>query len=258
MQTPDFEQALWYLDVAATAGVSVALWVNGLSRVYRRLFLYLNVDLITSVLGILFQSHRNVYALIYFASQTLKFVVAVFVVLEVYRLALADHPALAAFGQRVWLGSLAVAGVISVSGIMMEYNAQPARYPILSGFRSFERTMNTWLAVFLLLIACFIAWFPVRMKRNVALYIGGFVAWFLARSSMLLILNRVPPESRHPFVIVDFLLEFACLLVWLVGLRPEGEQVTRVSGHRWDPRAVAHLSDQLGFINSSLARLGRR
>jgi hypothetical protein len=171
---------------------------------------------------------------------------------------LADHPALAGFGRSVVAGVLAAAGLIAVSGLILDYSAKPALYPILSGFRTFERTMEGSMAVFLLLISCFVAWFPVRMKRNVALYIGGFVAWFLARSSMLLFINLVPPESRHPFSVVVLLVELLCLLVWLIALRPEGEEVTTVTGHRWNPGAMEHLTGQLGSINASLARLGRQ
>jgi hypothetical protein len=252
------EQTVWYLDMAAAAALIARLWLSGLSRIYRRLFLYLGIDLAHSLLSLLFQSSRNVYAVIYFVFETSKIVVAVFLLLEVYRLALADHPALAAFGRRTVAIVLGVAGLVAAAGIAIGYSAQPARYPILNGFRSFERTMNTWMAVFLLLISCFIAWFPVRLKRNVALYIGGFVVWRLTRAAMLLILNRVPPESRHPFSAAILLVEFLCLLVWLIGLSPQGEQVTTVTGHRWNPGAVAQLADQLGAINANLARLGRR
>jgi hypothetical protein len=258
METPGFEQAIWYLGMAATAALIVCLWLNGLFRVYRRLFLYLSIDLLHSLLSLLVQSNQNVYARIYFTFVTLKIVVAVFVVSELYRLVLADHPALAAFGQKVVAGILGLAGVIAVSGLVMDHSATPARYPVLKGFRVFERTMDAWMAIFLLLIACFLVWFPVRMKRNVALYVGGFVGWFLARSSMLLFINLVPPESRHPFSTAILMVELLCLSLWLVGLRPEGENVTTVTGHRWNPEALTHLTGQLGSINANLTRLGRR
>ena len=253
-----FELTIWYLDIAGAAAVVVSLWLNGLYRVYRRLFLYLSLDLVQSLLAALFQSNVYVYGWIYFVFRTLKIVVAVFLVLEVYRLALADHPALAALGRKTVAVVMAAAGLIVASGLVIDYSAEPARYPILKGFRVFERTMDGWMAVFLLLISCFIAGFPVRMKRNVALYIGGFVAWSLAHSSMLLLINLMPPQFLGSFSIAILLVEFVCLLVWLVGLRPQGEEVTTLTGHRWNPGAMDRLTGQLGSINASLARLGRR
>lgn len=258
MPRPDVEQIIWYLDMASAAALIVCLWLNGLFRIYQRLFLYVSIDLAQSLLSLLFQPSRNVYAGVYFAFETLKIVVAVFLVLEVYRLALAEHPSLAAYGRKVVAGVMGAAGLIAASGLLIDYSTAPARYPILNGFRSFERTMNAWMAIFLLLISCFIAWFPVRLKRNVAIYIGGFVAWRLTRASMLLMLNQVAPGSRQPFNIVILLVEFLCLLVWLVGLSPQGEEVTTVTGHRWNPDAMERLTGQLGSINDSLARLGRR
>jgi len=252
-----FENTIWYLDIVVGAAVIVRLVMSGLNRVYRCLFLYLTIDLLHSLLTVLFQSDANVYALIYFAFQTLKVIVAALVVLEVYRLALLDHPALAAFGRKVVVGVLAAAGLVAASGLVMDYSSTPARYPILKGFRVFERTMDAWMALFLLLICCFIAWFPVSLKRNVALYIGGFVVWFLARSSMLLFINLLPPESRHPFSVVILAVEFLCLLAWLTGLRPEGEELTTITGHRWNPAEMERLTGQLGSINARLARLAR-
>src|SRR5258708_27479322 len=88
------EQAFWYRGMAATAALIVSLWLNGLFRVYRRLFLYVSIDLSESILALLLKSNPNVYARIYFTFETLKMVVAVFLVMELYRLALADHAAL--------------------------------------------------------------------------------------------------------------------------------------------------------------------
>ena len=226
-------------------------------RVYRRLFLYLSLDLLHSLLALQFQSNVYLYGWIYFVFQTSKVIVAVFLVLEVYRLALADHPALAAFGRKAVAGVLAAAGVIAASGLVLDYFAAPAHYPILKGFRVFERTMDAWMAVFLLFISCFLAWFPVRLKRNVALYVGGFLAWFLARSSELLLINLMPERFIDTFSIGILLVELACLMVWLVGLCPQGEEVTTLTGHRWNPGAMDRLTGQLGSINASLARLGR-
>jgi hypothetical protein len=253
-----FENTIWYLDILVVAALIVRLMQNGLSRTYRRLFLYLSIDLVQSLLAALLQSDPYAYGVVYFVFRTLKMIVAVFLILEVYRLALADQPALAAYGRKAVAGVLVAAGLVASLGLAMDYSASPSRYPILKGFRVIERTMDGWMALFLILISCFIAWFPVRMKRNVALYIGGFVAWSLAHSSMLLFINLVPAEARHPFSIVILLVEFLCLLVWLVGLRPEGEELITVTGHLWNPGAMERLTSQLGSINASLERLGRR
>jgi hypothetical protein len=251
-----FERTIWYLDIVGAAALLVFLWRNGLYRTYRGLFLYLSIDLLNSLVAAPLRLDSNAFAVTYLFFRTLKVFVAVFVVSELYRLVLADHPALAAFGQKVVAGILALAGLIAASGLAMDYSAAP-RYPILKGFRVFERTMDAWMAIFLLLIACFVVWFPVRMKRNVALYIGGFAAWSLARSSMLLFINLMPPRLVYSLGTAILTVELLCLLVWLLGLRPEGERVTTVTRRRWSPEALEHLTGQLGSINANLSRLRR-
>jgi len=244
--------------MAGAAALMVCLWRNGLFRTYRGLFLYLGIDLLHSLVAAPFRPNQDAFGWIYIGFRTLKIIVAAFVVLEIYQLALAGHPALAAFGRKTVGGVMAAAGVIAVSGLIIDYSAAPARYPILKGFRVFERTMDAWMAVFLLLIACFILWFPVRMKRNVALYIGGFVVWSLARSSMLLFINLMPARVLRSSSVAILLVELLCLLVWLVGLRPRGEELTAVTGHQWNPGAMERLTGQLGSITARLARLSSR
>jgi hypothetical protein len=253
-----FENAIWYLDLAGAAAVIACLWLNGLSRIYPRLFLYLSIDFVYSLLGLVFQSNKNVFGWLYIIFHSLKVVVAVFVVLEVYRLALEGHPALAAFGRKTVAGVLTAAGIIAIAGVVLDYSTQPSRYPILKGFRSFERTMDAWVAVFLLLISCFIAWFPVRMKRNVALYISGFVVWSLGRSAVLLWINLMPGRFLEASSIAILLAELLCLVIWLVGLRPQGEEATTVVGALWSPNVMERLTGQLDSINAGLVRLGRR
>jgi hypothetical protein len=131
----------------------------------------------------------------------------------------------------------------------------PGQSPLLHHFFAFERTMDACLLIFLLLIGFFITWFPVRLKRNVALYIGGFLIYSLARSSGLLLLNILPSQFAWPLGLAMLFVSPACLLAWLLMLQPEGERATVLLGHRWNPAAIGRLTDQLDSINASLARL---
>jgi hypothetical protein len=53
-------------------------------------------------------------------------------------------------------------------------------------------------------------------------------------------------------------ISFMCLLGWIFTLRPEGEDLTVVTGHRWNPAAMERLTDQLTSINSRLVRLSKQ
>jgi hypothetical protein len=52
-------------------------------------------------------------------------------------------------------------------------------------------------------------------------------------------------------------LTLLCLLIWIFGIRPEGELTTATLGYRRDPEAMQRLSRQLDAINAALARFVR-
>lgn len=246
-----------YADLAATLVLIASLTVNGLHAVYRYFFAYLATDALETATGLIFQQNRKLYAEIYFAGQGLKMLLAVFVVLEIYRIALAGQPALAHFGKRTVMYILAAAAMIAGAGFWMDRGAASARPPVLREFASFERTMDAWMLLFLLMISVFMLWFPVRLKRNGVVYISGFVVYFLARSVGLLLTN-IAPGLIAKLDTTMLAAQLFCLVLWTVALQPAGERAVTVVGHRWDPAAAERLKDQLNAINTALLRLSGR
>ncbi|HTS74947.1 MAG TPA: hypothetical protein VMG40_02020 [Bryobacteraceae bacterium] len=247
-----------FVELAATLILIASLLRNRLHIVYRFFFAYLAADAAETAAAIIFQKIRRLYAEIYFGGQTVKMFLAVLVVLEIYRLALAGQPALARFGKTAVIYVLGAAAAIAGAGFGLDRGAPPgARAPILHQFASFERTMDAWMLLFLLIIGVFVLWFPVRVTRNGALYISGFVIYFLTRSVGLL-LSNVSPELVMKFDTSMIAVQILCLIVWIAALRPEGETAITVTGHRWDPDAADRLKDQLNTINATLLRLSRR
>ncbi len=257
-------QFVWYLNIGATLVLVFRLALNGLIRVYRWLFLYMLADTLQQMVRLPFQFNENRSAEIYMVGQAAKTVIAVFVVLELYKLALAERPALAKFGRNTVGYVLAGAAVIALGGLILDPSVPPVSSKILYHFYSFERTMDVWVLIFLLLISLFMTWFPVRMKRNVAFYIGGFVVFFFARFIHLLRAMKALELGRFDlplwdgFNIAVLSVSFGCLLVWVFALRRKGEESSTVIGHRWNPVAMEHLTGQLDVINTGLARLSRR
>jgi hypothetical protein len=249
--------AIWYLNLAATVALALNLVRTGLVRVYRFFFVYLAADAAQSVAGLLLRTHKKAYAWNYFISQPLKVVLAVFVILELYRVVLAQRPALARFGRDSVGYALAAAAVGAFSLLMLDSAIPPGQDRILHRLFSFERTMDLWMLFFLIAISVFMTWFPVRMTRNGALYIGGFAIYFLARATGLLAVN-LAPDLKKTLDLAMLSVSFVCLAVWLVALRREGEQTTVTIGHGWNPEAMVRLTGQLDAINARLVRLSRR
>jgi len=246
-----------YLNLAAILGLVASLLLNGLYRVYCFFFAYMAADALQTVAGLAFFGDHNLYAYIYLGGQSVKLILAVFVVLELYHVALRGHPALAKFGRNTVGYVLIAAALLAVAGLMWDRHVPAGRSPILHRFNSFERTMDEWLVIFLVLISLFMTWFPVRLNRNSVLYIAGFVMYFLSRSAGLLLTN-VDPQWKASIDTVMLGIASACLFTWLIALRPAGEETTTVIGHRWDAASIDRLTGQLDSINAMILRFSRR
>src|SRR5580692_5403295 len=164
--------ALWNLNLAATVALALNLVRTGLVRVYRFFFVYLAADIAQTVSLMLLKSHRKYYAWTYVHTQPIRVILAVFVILELYRVALAQRPALARFGRNAVGQVLAAAAVLALSFLVLDSSIRPGHSQILHRVNSFERTMDIWMLVVLMIICIFMAWFPVRMTRNGMLYVA--------------------------------------------------------------------------------------
>jgi hypothetical protein len=111
--------------------------------------------------------------------------------------------------------------------------------------------MDSAVLFFLILVSVFMMWFPVRVPRNVAIYIGGFVAYFVTRWGGVLMLGL----RRDLVATIDLTMlsiALVCFVAWIALLRPEGQTASTVTGHRWNPVEMDRLSGQLAAINAKL------
>ena len=130
----DIEQAMWYLNMAAAAVLFARLYAQGLVRTYPFLFAYLFVDTLEQIVALSFAQNRHIYTEIYFVGQTVKVGLAIFVILELYELALAQQPALARFGRRMLGYVFSIAVAFGRVNLLLEFDgADPER-----GQRLFE------------------------------------------------------------------------------------------------------------------------
>jgi hypothetical protein len=254
-----WEKGIWWLSTVPTIAVLVRLWSSGLIKIYKLFFCYLAWDFLSSVVGHALTYNTNWYGYFYLFAQTLKVVIAAFMLAEIYSLAMERTPALARFGRTTVSYALAAAAFIPVVGLVVDRSDSGA-YPYLHAFYLFEQTMDATMAIFLILMLLFMAWFPVQLRRNVIVYIFGFILWSVAHSTAAHAANLFPKNLVAIRVISSILMfiSVGCSLFWLIGLRREGESQTAVVGHLWNRAEAKRLTDQLDAINNSLERLRRR
>jgi hypothetical protein len=252
------ERVLFYLNLTAELLLLWRLVQCRLYRIYRSLFWYWLIQAVPNVAFLLIPTGTYLYLYTYWAAQTINILMAVFVVQDLYRISLLDYPAVAAFGRRSVGAALALAAVGAAWGITLDATALPkGHYWAIHNFATFERTMNFVILIFLLVISGFLLWFPIKVRRNILVYIFGFVVFAASRSAGLLLSNLLPQKATQPISAVLLGLTFLCLMIWTVGIRPEGERVTATPGYRRDPEAMQRVRRQLDAINATLARFVR-
>ena len=235
----------------ATAALIVRLCWERLAGIYRLLVLYLLVSLTGGVLQIVFASEHGKLFGIYAASETLRVIAAIFVAIELFRLALVQQPALARFGRSM-IGYIFAAAAI-LAGLNMRFGAAAAKQdnPIVGRFLAFERSMDLDGRGGFDFDERFPVVVPGRTRRNAAISIAGFVIYsFQAWVGFLLI--DLWPDYKRQFSTAMLCVSLACLMAWIILLRRDGETTTVQTGHGWNPVEAGASEFELDAINTRL------
>ena len=226
----DIEQAMWYLNMAAAAVLFARLYAQGLVRAYPFLFAYLFADTLEQMVAAAFAEDRHLYAETYFVGQTVKVALGIFVILEVYQLALAQQPALARFSRRMVGYLFAVAIACGLVNLRLEFQgADRTRGALLVSFLRLERSADLFAFIALISITGFLLLFPVRVRRNVAIWLGGLLLYYFSRWTGLLLTNRFP-HLAHELNVAMLAASLACWIGWSLMLNREGEKEIVVTG----------------------------
>lgn len=251
------ERALFYLNFIAELALLCRLIQCRLHPIYKSLFLYWLVQTIGGLVLLFAGSGTWLYLYLYWGAQTINIFMALYVVQDLFHIALAEHAAIASFGRRMVLVAMALAAVLALAGVALDATVQRGQYVAIQRFSTFERSMNFVILIFLLLISILLLWFPIRVRRNLVVYLAGFLLFAASRSFGLLLANLLPQAFTVLVSTILLALTLVCLLIWIIGIRPEGERVSATPGYRRDPEAMDRLGRQLDAINATLARFVR-
>jgi hypothetical protein len=247
-----------YVNIPFTAVLVWRLYSQALYRAYHWFFSYLIYDLIETLLGLIpLQDPATVYR--YLAGQAIKTALAAMVVLEIYHLALAERKALARFSRNLVAYLFVGSFLVSATGLYYSTRTNAIQFPVLRYTLLLEGIMDSTLFLFLFVMAIFLIWFPVEIRRNIVVYIVGFEVYFFVRWVLLLLtIRRTAQWQVDLFNVISFTVTYACIVFWTWGMRRSGELQTTTTGHRWNPEEMSHLKAQLDEINESLERLARK
>ena len=154
----------------------------------------------------------------------------------------------------MYLG-IAVSVAISAMSLIPKIKPEmPQRSTIIGFFFAAERGIDFSLAIFILLIMLFLAFFPVPLSRNVKVHAALYSAYFLSSTLVLLLRSTLGLYLKDQ---VDLLLMAAscgCIFGWIFLLSPEGEQV-RSGSPPARPGEEARLLGHLDSLNRILLKV---
>ena len=108
-------------------------------------------------------------------------------VVELYKLVLEKYKGLYTLGRWALYVSLAISVSISAISLLPQIKpTMPQRSRIMLYVLATERGIHTGLAIFIILILCFLSFFPVKLSRNVRVHALVFSIFFLSSTFVLL------------------------------------------------------------------------
>ena len=183
---------------------------------------------------------------------------ALYVVQDLFHIALAEHAAIASFGRRMVLVAIALAAVVALAGVTLDATIQRGQYAAIqrfSTFRARHELCDSDISAFDLHSAAMVSDKSEEKHDGVYFRLSPFLRLYAPVG--LLLANLLPQGFTVLVSTILLALTLLCLLIWIIGIRPEGERVSATPGYRRDPEAMQRLGRQLDAINATLARFAR-
>jgi hypothetical protein len=245
------------IQVVLYACLAARLFRAGLWRTYRFFAVLVCYEIVRTLVAGSIPLRTNTYAYFYFLTQPITWFLHAMVVLEVFRVALRSHPGVSTVGRYTVTISVVLAVVMSLGSLLVAGQGGDTRYLRLETFFLLERVIYSSLLVFVLLLAGFLAYYPVPLTRNAMVHTTVLGVYFISRATLWVVRNLAGPDLTSVLNLSFVLLVCLCVASWAVFLTPAGEaEVTRV--RRYDAADEERLVAQLDALNNSLSRAAKK
>jgi hypothetical protein len=197
--------------------------------------------------------NTDAYGYYYFITQPIVWTLYMLIILEVFRSAFAELPAIYTLSRKALTGCVAAAVVIAVLTLGIDFSRPNAPNQFLELFFLVERTVALSLVVFVLALMLLLLWFPIPLNRNALAHTVIFSFFFATKAAMLFSRNLFGPTFTRAGNVGLFSAIVVCLVLWHVFLVRNSEARIVRSGVTRDPEQEARLMEQLNAINETLA-----
>jgi hypothetical protein len=248
------QQILWITGIVLAIALIAKLIHSRLSRVYVWFVIYLCVEVARSIILLPLQPKPNLYGWVFLYTQPVGWLLCIGVVLELYSLALRNHPGIASLSRWVFSLSMVVAVAVAALTLSADLSRPAGRYKVLVYYSVIERGLVFSLVLFLLLITVFLVLFPISIRRNTVLHASVFSIHFLSVSLALFLRNVAGYQMTVAVSITLVFVDCVCFLLWLAGLNRAGEERLLVVRSKWQPEDEHRLLRQLDALGDALRR----
>lgn len=283
-----WDRILGFAIAALSAVLAIHLWIQGLARAYPVFTTFLAVGAVRSFFVAAVKMAPTTYAYFFIATELIQMSLYFLMVLELYGLVFREYTGIrrvsrfavtAAFLAAIGISAVTLQPEMAVNernrraAVEKAQQAEaadakktPEAAPrpkakdnrwLLDLFMISERGVLSALTLMIIGMSLFLAWFPIKLPRNVLLHCIVFAAFFLSKASILLYRNVAKSNVAVEWRSAALVIGIVCLVVWIAGLRKPGEVRLTVSHGIWNPEKEEALMIQLKGINAALGRLAR-
>lgn len=182
---PTWQNEIYAAELLAFVVLLVRVVSLRLARSYPALTTWLAFNILTSAVFWIVRMGDAPYHWYFVFDESSFILLYCWMVLTLYANVLRDLPGLASLARRVIQVVLPVSAIGSLS--LLAFERAPGG-PVTSVY-VVGRALITALALFVLMITAFIAWFPVRVSRNTIVYSIGFTVYLVSFSASQFLQN---------------------------------------------------------------------
>jgi hypothetical protein len=272
-----FVQISQVLNLALGALLVIRLVSLRLERVYTIFCLFLGCELLVSLVEFFSSIEPNLlpdYRITWLTGRVVIWILTLWTVYALLGAVLAELPGILGLSRKVLNLTFLAAGAVGILTVRPEYSlsgaaayTDPVARAVAVGF-VLDRVVCSVALLALLLILGFLLWFPVQISKNLIVFTTGFIVYFAAKGSLLIMHSVWSHESLSSDTadqalrrLVSNLIMFvssACFAYWAIFITRQGETVPIRIGHLWQRHDQERMIGQLEAMNAALLRAAAR
>jgi hypothetical protein len=249
---------LHYVLLLGSVLMVLMLYRTGLYRRYPIFFAFFIFRIPNGIWPLFLQGSSPLYQQVWVLTEPIGLGFYVLMVLELYKLVLEKYKGLYTLGRWALYVSLAISVSISAISLLPRIKpSMPQESKVMFYMLATERGIDTALVISIVLILCFLSFFPVKLSWNVRVHALVFSIFFLSHTFVALMRSLFGLRLVYEVNAILLCITVASVVAWLTLLRAAGEDVPHppvLFGQEDEGRLLRHLDS----LNAALLRASGR